>query len=271
MRQFSFFALAGFATSIFATSAMAAPQTAMQAAPDPTIHLNAPKDTGRCGVFETCANTKIGLGKGDFIIRLSGIGVITNNTSSGINVYPPGQRKSMGGTGISGGHLSAGNAVAPEFTFEYFLNDHFSIDAIAASAQISARAHNVKALNGAGSKVGSFWILPPTITLAYHFLPHQRFNPYLGVGLTVAFFHNTSTNNAALFNNPHLKVTPGPSFNLGFDYQLVGNWFANVDVKQMLLHVPIRINGGSALPGYRIHAHDSVNPTIVGAGIGYRF
>ncbi|QHI96201.1 outer membrane beta-barrel protein [Aristophania vespae] len=240
-----------------------------QAAPDATVHLSAPKSQS-CGIFETCENTKIGLGKGDFLIRLSALGVITNNTSSSVNI--------KGGPAAGNqGHITATNQVAPEFTFEYFFTDNISLDLIAASTRHEAKAHNTSAQallkNG---DLGSFWVLPPTLTVAWHFRPHKRFNPYLGVGLTVAFFHNASPAqpNASLRLFDHLKpqTTVGPSFNAGFDYQVVGNWFFNMDVKQILLHTPIYVNHrDNPTTGGRIHARDSINPTTVSAGIEYRF
>ena len=57
----------------------------------------------------------------------------------------------------------------------------------------------------------------------------------------------------------------GPAIQAGFDYNVAGNWFLNVDVKQIFLDTTARINGGAII------AKTSLNPTVVGAGIGYRF
>ncbi|MDF7673233.1 outer membrane beta-barrel protein [Acetobacteraceae bacterium ESL0709] len=246
-----------------------AAKSAYQAAPDATVHLSAPKNQS-CGIFENCANTKIGLGRGDFLIRLSALGVITNNTSSSVSI------KGGPAKGTKG-YVTATNQVMPEFTFEYFFTDNISLDLIAASTRHEARAHKTTAQSLIGNgDLGSFWVLPPTLTVAWHFRPHKRFNPYVGVGLTLAFFHNASpaTPNKGLGLFDHLKpqTTVGPSFNIGFDYQLVGNWFLNVDAKEILLRTPIYINHrDNATTGGRIHARDSINPTTVAAGIEYRF
>lgn len=288
----AFAALGLLASSTFAhaaspqnTQASVATASPMQAAPDPTVHLQAPQNHS-CGLFETCENTKIGLGKGDFLVRLSAIGLITNNTSSKVNI----RNSPLQAINGKQGSLSVTNQAAPELTFEYFFTDHISLDLIAASTRHEARAHNTKVPNPISSgpnnnlDVGSFWVLPPTLTAAWHFRPHKRFNPYVGLGITVAFFHNTSpaSNGSAavgnaVFDKLKIKPTVGPSFNLGFDYQLVGNWFFNFDVKQILLFdAPIRLNSrGNTLTGTgrngRVHARDSIHPTVVGAGIEYRF
>ncbi len=257
-----------------AATAMPAPH--MEDAPNPTIHLQAPT-AHRCGVFETCATTKIGLGKGDFLVRLSAIGVITNNTGSRVRLNPSSPAATLAGGSVFRNDISATNQVMPELTLEYFLTDHLSLDLIASSTRHEATAHvgNLGKLDA-----GSFWVLPPTLTMAYHFRPHKRFNPYAGLGITVAIFHNmnpgknlTSVAGGAVFDAMHIKTNVGPSFNLGFDYQLVGNWFFNFDVKQILLfNSAIHLNRrGNDITGGRVHAHDDMHPTVVGAGIEYRF
>ena len=40
------------------------------------------RPSGHCGMFETCARTKSGLGRGDFMIRLSGVGVLPQDRDS---------------------------------------------------------------------------------------------------------------------------------------------------------------------------------------------
>ena len=238
------------------TAPVVAPQATvsapMTAAPVPQVNIAQPS-SGHCGLFETCANTKIGLGKGDFLIRLSALGVLPQDTSSRVKVI--------------GGRVKATNQVAPEFTFEYFFTAHISLDLIAASTR-----HELAAEDTALGKVdlGSTWVLPPTLTLAWHFRPHKRFNPYAGVGLTLAFFHNISPAGGAV-QKLDLRTTVGPAANVGFDYQLVGNWFFNFDAKQMWLSVPAFVNERGGASGPYIHARDSLNPTTVAAGIEYRF
>lgn len=211
-----------------------------------------------CGLFETCANTKIGLGRGDFLIRASAIGVLPEDMSSSV--------------GVIGGRVKATNQVMPELTFEYFFSDHISLDLIAASTRHELAAEGT-ALGHVD--VGSTWVLPPTLTLAWHFRPHKRFNPYIGAGMTLAFFYNMQPAGGAV-NKLDLRTTVGPAADIGFDYQLAGNWFLNVDAKQMFLSVPGRLNDGAtngvaAPSGPSIHVRDSLNPTVVGMGIGYRF
>ncbi|MBO1362034.1 MULTISPECIES: OmpW family protein [Acetobacter] len=246
------------AASAFTGAAHA--QTAQSAA----TYINAPvaapvaapvSHGGHCGLFETCASTRIGLGRGDFIVRLSAIGVLPQDRDS---------KLWLNGAAIPG-RVKATRQAAPEFTFEYFFTDNVSVDLIAASTrhEIAADATPYGHID-----VGSAWVLPPTVTFAWHFRPHKRFNPYLGVGGSLTWFHNVSPA-GGLVQKLNMGVTGGPAINAGFDYQLVGNWFFNVDVKQIFMRAHAWANDRGS--GAFIKAHDSLDPTVVGMGIGYRF
>ncbi|CAI3936560.1 Outer membrane protein OmpW (OmpW) (PDB:2F1T) [Commensalibacter communis] len=202
-----------------------------------------------CGVFQTCPGvTKIGLGKGDFIVRLGALATIPNNTSSRTSV---------------GGRITASNGVMAELSANYFVTDNLAFELIASSTRHSIWAKGTAAGN---VHVGKAWVIPPTITAQWHFRPHKAFNPYVGVGLTVAFWHNVKPG-GGIAQKIGLETTVGPAFNVGFDYQVVGNWFFNMDAKQILLNQRVHINDSPN----RIDARTSLNPTVVSAGIGYRF
>jgi outer membrane protein len=247
----------------FMVTATAYAQTAAPVAP--TVYVSAPVVHGaaytpaqvakKCGIFETCATTKIGLGKGDFIVRLSALGVLPTDRTS---------KLWLNGSRIPG-NVSTTNQVMPELTFEYFFTDNVSIDLIAASTRHEVAAHGTPY---GKIDVGSAWVLPPTVTLAWHFRPHKRFNPYLGVGGTMMWFHNVSPA-GGLVQKLNVGFTGGPSINAGFDYQVVGNWFLNVDVKHMFVRMHAWANDRDS--GAFIKAHDSLDPVVVGMGIEYRF
>lgn len=248
-----FLRMLGISTAFIAAAPLTAVAQSAGYTNAPVVTLKAPAVQPACGLFETCAATRRGLGKGDFLLRVSALGVLPQNTSSRV--------------GVIGGRVSATNQVMPELTFEYFLTDHISLDLIAASTR-----HDLAVQNSALGKVdlGSAWVLPPTVTAAWHFRPHHRFNPYVGVGMTLAFFYDMKPAGGAV-QKLDLRTTVGPTANIGFDYQVAGNWFVNVDAKQMFLSVPAYINERGGGVGPFIHARDSLNPTTVAAGIEYRF
>lgn len=198
--------------------------------------------------FAQSANSSVTPFKaGDFLVHVRVIGVLPQNFSSSVSVI--------------GGHVDATNQVAPEIDLSYFLTDHLSVEAIAATTR-----HEVSASGTALGKVdvGSVWVLPPTITMQYHFNPIGRFQPYAGVGLTVAFFYDSHAAGPTVTKAGY-STAVGPALDAGFDYALGQNWYANFDVKQMFVSTEARINNGA------IVAHTALSPTVVGAGIGYRF
>ena len=95
-------------------------------------------------------------------------------------------------------------------------------------------------------------------------MPDRRFNPYVGAGLTLAFWYDTNPAGPTV-TTLGLRTSAGAAIQAGFDYSLGGPWYANFDVKQMLLNAEARINGSAII------AKAALNPAIVGAGIGYRF
>ncbi|MBO6043587.1 MAG: OmpW family protein [Acetobacter sp.] len=254
---------------------------------------NAPRSKGSCGIFETCASTEHGLGKGNFMVGLSAVYIMPQDRGQRLwlrdnnNQYIP---IGQGGSGLqpgssvafpNGGHgtyITTTNPVMPELNLRYFITDHISVGLIATSSRTQVEAHNIPQLGelkGMGSlNVGTIWVLPPTLTFAWHFLPHRRFNPYVGLGANIDWFHN-GTGNLGRGSQLNAGFTGGPSLNAGFDYQLVGNWFFNLDIKQMFVRMHAWAKGGLLDQdfgrGSEVIVHEGLDPTVVSAGIAYRF
>jgi outer membrane protein len=219
--------------SLFATCLAATLGLATTAAAQSPFDLNAPP---------------VGKQAGTFMIRARGIGVFPLTSSSSIS-------------GI-GGHVDATNTGAPEVDFSYFLTDNIAVELIAATTK-----HDISAVNsalGGRTAVGSVWVLPPTLTMQYHFFPHERLSPYVGAGINATFFYGAHAAGAPVtslgFDN-----NIGAALQVGMDYNVAGHWFLNADVKQIFLNTTASINGGA------IKAKTALNPLVAGAGIGYRF
>ncbi|MFT8419134.1 MAG: OmpW family outer membrane protein [Acetobacter sp.] len=268
-RSFLTASMAGVAALTGAAQAQTAkPNAAYVNAPVMNRIPDAQKGSGHCGIFETCASTKIGTGKGDIMIRLSGVGVLPQDRDSKIT-------GSIGGSSINsalnGAHTSTTNQAMPELTVEYFITDNLSVDLIATSTRHEVSATGGSLLGNNKLDLGSAWVLPPTLTFAWHFRPHKRFNPYVGVGVTAMWFHNMHAANNGVTNKLNAGFTGGPAVNVGFDYQLVGNWFFNADVKQMFVRMHAWAESDDANESVKLRAHESLDPTVVSAGIAYRF
>lgn len=184
---------------------------------------------------------------GTVMVRVRAIGVIPENLSSSVSAI--------------GGKVGVTATPAPEIDFSYFLTDHLALELIAASTR-----HQVSASNTALGyvDVGSVYVLPPTLTLQYHFRPQSRFSPYVGAGLTVAFFYDSHPSLPTV-TKVGFSNNVGAAIQAGFDYSISGPWFFNADVKQLFVNTTARINGGTII------AKTALDPTIVGMGFGYRF
>ena len=150
------------------------------------------------------------------------------------------------------------NAYVPEVDVTYFVTNNIGLELIAATSE-----HTISAGN---SVLGDAWILPPTLTLQYHFAPDEKFSPYVGAGLNYSMFYGED--DAAGFNGLDVDGGVGYALQAGADYWLSDNWGLNLDVKYINLDVDVNVNSG-ATP---LTAPDvDLDPWIVGAGVSYRF
>lgn len=185
---------------------------------------------------------------GDINVRLRGIGVIPTErgdikTTSGVD------------TGLN---TRLGNAYVPEVDVSYFVTDNIALELIAATTK-----HDVDASGPANVDLGSVWLLPPTLTLQYHFAPKERFSPYVGAGVNYTIFYNEKKGQAS-----SISYEDGFGFALqaGIDYAISGPWSLNVDVKKLWLSTDVKATVGAPLK-----ADVDINPWIFGVGLGYRF
>lgn len=150
------------------------------------------------------------------------------------------------------------NAVTPEVDVTYFFTPNIAAELIAATSE-----HNIDA---GAFDVGSAWILPPTLTLQYHFMPDSTFSPYIGAGLNYSMFYGEDADTG--FNSLNVDGGFGYALQAGFDYWLNDNWGLNVDAKYIDLDVDVDVNlGATHLDAQNV----GLNPFILGAGVSYRF
>lgn len=99
---------------------------------------------------------------------------------------------SAGGAGLAG-DADIGEQYVPEFDITYFFTDNIAAELILAVTPHDVSAVNVTvpgALTNATVDLGDVWLLPPTLTLQYHFRNARKFKPYVGAGVTATFFFN---------------------------------------------------------------------------------
>ncbi|MBO9506624.1 OmpW family protein [Thalassospira sp. A3_1] len=182
---------------------------------------------------------------GDILIRGRVIGVVPDEDTS---------------TGdIATGEGKVSNDYVPEVDFSYFITDNIALELIAATTK-----HDVKWQNP-DVDLGSVNLLPPTLTVQYHFLSDQRFSPYVGAGLNYTMFYNEKSGAA---NSVKYDDGFGYAFQAGFDYAISGPWSLNVDVKKLFLNTTVTADLGGASPA---KVDVDLDPWVFGIGVGYRF
>jgi len=186
---------------------------------------------------------------GDLLVRVRGIAVVPDND---------------GTTDAIGGDTDIEEAYVPELDITYFFTENIAAELILATTKHDVSVDNTALSRDVG--LGDVWLLPPTLTVQYHFMPKSKFSPYIGAGLNYTFFYNEDSGNDPAVTSVSYEDGFGYALQAGFDYQLDDRWSINLDVKKLFLETDVKVNGGA------INARDvNIDPWIVGIGIGYRF
>lgn len=161
-----------------------------------------------------------------------------------------------------GGDVKIDNQLVPELDISYFLTEN-----IAAELILATTPHDVEAKNTALGDVdlGDVWLLPPTLTLQYHFAPRASFRPYVGAGINYTVFYNEDDGAVA---DMDYEDSFGLALQAGVDIPVNDTYFANIDVKKVFLSTDVTVNAGDA---GTVGADVDIDPWIIGVGIGRRF
>ena len=155
-----------------------------------------------------------------------------------------------------GGSVDINSQYVPEVDFTYFATKHIGIEVIAGVTP--HKVHHTPS----GTDLGKVWLLPPTVTVQYHFNPDGKVKPYVGAGVNYTHFFNAD---AGALSNVNYKDTWGWALQAGVDYQLNDHWYLNADVKKIKIEPDVSFNNGAVTAAVKI------NPWIIGIGAGYKF
>ena len=194
--------------------------------------------------------------QGDFLVRLRAITVQPQEKVGPVLPTFP----------TSGGSIT--NAYAPEIDFTYMLTDHIGVELIAATTKHCVEGGG--ALAGVG-RLACTWVLPPTLTLQYHFAPEGKIHPYVGAGVNWTMFYNekasTQLNTAIGATNVNLSNSFSFALQAGVDFDISEKMFLNLDVKYVDMDTNARLTTGALVNNLRA----DINPLIIGVGVGWRF
>lgn len=180
---------------------------------------------------------------------------------------------SVGGARLAG-DADISVSYVPEFDITYFFTDNIAAELILAVTPHDVKAVNVTvpgALNNASVNLGDVWLLPPTLTVQYHFRNGTKFKPYVGAGVNATFFFNEDEGPVA--DGIDYDSSIGPALQAGFDYDLdgkEGGWAINADVKKIWINTDVTVDFSTAL-GARVNADVDINPLVVGVGLAYKY
>ncbi len=194
--------------------------------------------------------------EGDLLMRVRAI-VVSPTESSG-PVTP----------GFPGSEVGVSDSVMPEIDFTYMLTDNVGAELILATTKHDAQGRGT--LSGF-DELASTWVLPPTLTLQYHFAPEAKIRPYVGAGVNYTIFYSTKASSAleAAIGATSVKMDDsfGYAVQAGVDIDLNEKVFLNLDVKYIDIDTTARLRTGAATNTARI----SIDPIVAGVGVGFRF
>ena len=179
---------------------------------------------------------------GSWMVRARAIGVVPDESST-----------VTGATGTA----DFSNTIVPELDFSYFFTNNIAAELILATSKHTATLH------GAGdTDLGSAWVLPPTLTVQYHFTDLSWAKPYVGAGVNYTMYYNEK---AGALSKPDLQDAFGLALQAGVDVPIDDRWSWNLDVKKIFVDADATWNAGA------ISADVNLNPWVIGTGVGYRF
>jgi outer membrane protein len=190
--------------------------------------------------------------EGNWLVRARAVNVDTANKSDPIAALA-----------VPKDAIHVSNKTIPEVDISYFITKNLATELILTYPQ----KHSVHVTSSAigGFKAGTFRLLPPTLTLQWHFNPDGAFRPYVGAGVTYSRFSSDDLSVPGV-TRLHLENDGwGGAVQAGFDVKLDKSLFLNFDVKKAQVRSDLYNGAGAKL------SHLKVDPLLIGVGIGWRF
>lgn len=204
------------------------------------------------------AQTSDGIKQGDVLVRVRAILVAPNERSGGILPTFPAEKAKVD------------NSIMPEIDLTYMATDHVGFELIAATTK-----HTASGTTGTTGGIGalaSTWVLPPTLTVQYHFNPHGKVRPYIGAGVNYTLFYDekasTGLQAAVGKTSVHMSDSFGWAAQTGVDFDITPKVFFNLDVKYINIDTTARLQT-TAIGTQTVKVH--LDPLVFGAGVGMRF
>jgi outer membrane protein len=187
-----------------------------------------------------------------FVVKLGIAGVIPKSNNGTLN------------TPLGAFETDIGSSVRPSITFEYLITPNIGVELLGAWPF----RNDIRFDQGVG-KVGRVEVLPPTVSVKYHFMPESAFSPFVGLGVNYTFMYNEKEYGAIAGTKLDVKNSWGVAAQVGVDYNINKNLLIGADIRwiQMRNKVNIDIPG----LGHFDLGKVKVDPWVLGVAVGYRF
>ena len=192
---------------------------------------------------------------GDWLIRGRIINVNPNDSSGSLTV-------NGADTGTKG--VKVDSDTVPELDITYMITRNWGVELILGYSEHTVTGEKSWAVLG---DVIDTKVLPPTLTLQYHFLPDSNIRPYIGAGVNYTYFFDEKVPSSSLLSNSGDKVKLESSW-VGVDIAINQDWFVNMDIKYLDIDTTARFKN-TAVGSAKINA--DIDPFVYGIGIGRRF
>lgn len=205
---------------------------------------------------------------GDFVVRIRAANVSPDESSK---LGSQSAAVGLGAVVSPGAKLKVDGNTIPELDLSYYITKNLAAELILA---IGTR-HDVSITGNTAAlgnqPLGSVNMLPPTLTLQWHFMPDQTFDPYVGAGLNYTIAMDRSLATTQVVPGLPIRIDRnmfGAALQAGFDINLKDGWQINADVKKVWMSTDVKINAGA---GYVKIDELDIDPWVFGIGIGKKF
>lgn len=206
---------------------------------------------------------------GDWVVRARAVNINPDEDSKLGRTL----NKNVASVMSSGAELKVDSNTIPELDISYYFTKNIAAELILATGS----KHEVSITGDAGPTVGnqllgSVDVLPPTLTVQWHFNPDQTIDPYVGAGINYTAFLDKRLNvRQGPLAGSKIRVDSdswGYALQAGVDINLKDGWLVNADIKYVNIETDVELKHTGIWK--KIDSLD-INPWVFGVGIGKKF
>ena len=161
--------------------------------------------------------------------------------------------KSDNGT-LAGLDVDVDDDTRPIFTIEYFVYDNIGIELLASTPF----KHDISL---DGEELADTTLLPPTLSLNYHFPTQSRWKPYVGAGVNYTIFWDEDIDGGADLD---LDNSWGFAVQAGLDYQINNSGAVRFNVRYIDLDTDAELDGSDI-------GKAKIDPVVLSVSYVHRF